>query len=252
MTEEKAKQSSENLVSKSFKKKFSLTRVAVLFVIIFSGYLGLRYFEIKQSRKLSAKAEVGKFDNIESEIFDLGEEYKNQLTGDSHDPHGLSDLPLNAVQENGAEFIYKMLLKNQSEINDLKQQTQFLKSEFTKYKNQEKLGKLILSYVDFRQKLLVGLSGEDELKNFEMLAAYDQNLQDKVSKLKPLLKTFASREKLTKDLASLIPEIIATKNSGAQDAFFANSSRTISRTFSTVSTTPSVCMAPRSNELIKL
>jgi len=229
MTEEKAKRSSENLASKSFKKKFSLTRVAVLFVIIFSGYLGLRYFEIKQSRKLSAKAEVGKFDNIESEIFDLGEEYKNQLTGDSHDPHGLSDLPLNAVQENGAEFIYKMLLKNQSEINDLKQQTQFLKSEFTKYKNQEKLGKLILSYVDFRQKLLVGLSGEDELKNFEMLAAYDQNLQDKVSKLKPLLKTFASREKLTKDLASLIPEIIATKNSGAQDAFFAKVRHNISK-----------------------
>ncbi len=227
MTEEKTEQALENGVAMpQKKKKFSLSRIVILFVIILSGYLGLRYFEIKQARKLNAKAEVGKFDNVESEIFDLSEEYKNQLNSDAH---GLSDIPLNEVQEKGAEFVYKMLLKNQTQINDLKSQTESLKAEFTKYKNQEKLGKIIFAYIDFRQKLLAGAPFEDALKNFEMLAVFDQHLQDKISKLRVSLKNFANEENLSKDFADLIPELITTKNTGAENGMISKIRRNISK-----------------------
>lgn len=223
MTEEKIQQSPENSLRK--KKKFSLSRVAVLFIIIFSGYCGLRYFEIKQAKKLSAKSEVGK--NIESDIFDLAEEYKNGVA--NQEQHGLSDIALSEIQEKGAEFVYKMLLKNQEQINDLKEQNQVLKAEFTKYKSQEKLGKIIVSYVDFRQSLLSGDSYEDALKNFEMLTIFDKNLQEKSAKLRTSLKSFSSAKKLQKDFADLIPEIIAAKNSVATNSFFGKIRQNISK-----------------------
>jgi hypothetical protein len=224
MTEEKIQEASkDSAVASKKKKKFSLTRVIILFVIIFSGYCGLRYFEIKQAKKSNSKVEIG---NVESEIFDLAEEYKNS---DTHDQHALSDIPLNEVQEKGAEFIYKMLLRNQAQINDLKNQSELLKTEFTKYKSQEKIGKIIFSYIEFRQKLLAGDAFEDDLKNFEMRAIFDKNLQDKISKLRVPLKSFVNEKKLSKEFSDLIPELITTKNHGVEDGLFSKICRNISK-----------------------
>ncbi len=189
------------------KKKVSIKRTAILFVVLFIGYFGLRHFEIQQARKLKATSEVSKYDNIESEIFDLAEEYKSG----SHD--NFADLPLSEIQEKGAEFIYKMLLRNQQQINELKQETQGLRLEFTKYKSQEKLIKTVFIYVDFRQKLFSGAAYEDSLKSFEMVTATDQNLQEKAAKMRIALKSFAYNDKLSSDFDKLIPEIIATKSS---------------------------------------
>lgn len=225
MTEEKAQQSAEN--KPRTKKKFSLARVVVLFVIIFSAYCGLRYLEIKQAKKLIIKTESGKFDNIESEIFDLAEDYKNGVIGQEH--HALSDIALSEVQEKGAEFIYKMLLKNQEQINELKQQNQVISAEFTKYKNQEKLGKIIVAYIDFRQKLLAGEAYDDALKNFEMLTVFDRNVQDKTAKLHSALKNFSTAKKLQKDFSTLIPEIIAVKNSDDSGGLFAKVRHSIAK-----------------------
>ncbi len=197
------------------KKKISIKRTAILFVILFVGYFGLRHFEIQQARKLKATSEVSKFDNIESEIFDLAEEYKSG----SHE--NLSDIPLSEIQEKGAEFVYKMLLRNQQQINDLKQETQSLRLEFTKYKSHEKLIKIVFAYVEFRQRLFVGEAYENHLKNFEMLTSSDQNLQEKIAKMRISLKNYAYNKKLSADFDQLIPEIIATKTSNSETGIFA-------------------------------
>ncbi len=229
MTEEKNQQNPHPIFDNKVpsKKKFSLRRVVILFVIIFSAYCGLRYFEIKQAKRHNAQAEVGKFDNVESEIFDLSEDAKNGVITQDH--RALSDMALSEVQEKGAEFIYKMLLKNQEQINELKQQSQVLNAEFTKYKNQEKLVKIIIAYVDFRQKLVSGESYDDALKNFEMLTVFDRNLQDKNAQLRVVLKNFSTSEKLQKDFAALIPEIIAMKNNSDSNNFLSQVRRNISK-----------------------
>lgn len=211
MTKEKATPTPENSIPK--KKRISPKRIVILFIVIFCGYFGLRHFEIKQAQKLNAASQVGKFDNIESEIFDLAEEYKNG----SQDSHTLNDIALSQIQEKGAEFIYKMLIRNQQQINDLKEEAQGLRAEFVKYKNQEKLGRIIFAYIDFRQKLLNGDAYEDSLKNVEMLAVFDQNMHDKVAKMRVTLKNFSSPEKIQKDFENLIPEIIATKTTSGQN-----------------------------------
>lgn len=191
------------------KKQFFLTKLVLVLSLIFFGYLGFKYLKIQNAKK--AAAQSGKFDNIESEIFDVSDEYKNQSSDDSG--HDLSDITVNELKEKGSEFVYQMLLKNQVQIADLREQIQGLKSEIIKYKNQEKIGKMIFTYVDLRQKFLAAKPYEETLKSFEMLIVFDKNLQEKTAKLKPLLVHFSNQEKLSKEFANIIPELITTKNS---------------------------------------
>ena len=196
---------------KSVKKKhFFLTKFIIFLSLIFSGFFGFKYLQNKAQQKSRAATEVSKFDNVDSEIFDVADEYKNQANvGDSHD---LPDITVDEMKEKGAEFIYQMLLKNQVQINDLREQIQGLRGDFIKYKNQEKIGKMIFTYVDLRQKIFASLPCEEDLKNFEMLSSFDENLSAKIVRLKPLLKDFSGQKKLSKDFFAIIPELIATKN----------------------------------------
>ncbi len=190
------------------KNQFFLIKLLILLAVIFFGYFAFKYW---RSLEFKTKTEINKSDNGESGIFDLSDEYKNQSDEDSS--RMLSDMTMNELREKGAEFIYQMLLKNQVQINDLKAQTQELKAEFLKYKNREKIGKLIFTYVDLRQKFYSGQPYEEDLKNLEILAYSDNILQDKIAKLKSNLKNFSTNKKLVKELNLLIPELIAKKNS---------------------------------------
>ena len=198
-------------VIKTEKKKRSfLTKIIVIFVVIFAGYVGVRYWQIKALHRLNAQLESGKFDNIESEIFDLSSDDKNHE--DVHlDDSKLSDITLTELKEGGAEFIYQLLLKNQVQIGDLKTEIQNLKLEFAKYKSQEKAGKIIFVYVDLRQRFYAGENFAETLKSLETLTALDKNLQAKITLLKPNLEKFHGSKTLLKDFTALIPDLIATK-----------------------------------------
>jgi len=212
MNEENSGLNQENKTNselKNIKKQFLLINILTLIVVGFFIYFGFKYFQIKEAAKNSAKTEVGKFDNIENEIFDLSEEYKAQ--GEDQDPSGLASLSANEMQERGAEFVYQSLLKNQLQINDLKTQVQSVKDEFSKYKNREKITKIIFSYIDLRQKIFANnevsinetndknvITGyEDSLRNFEMLVVLDNDkLQENAVKLRPLLEKFVNQKSL--------------------------------------------------------
>lgn len=232
MTDEKNQQSISAEVNvdkpKNRAKKISFFRVLALFFVILFSYCGFRYFEIKQAQNLGKKVEASKIDNIENEIFELAEDYKNH-GADGHDALAFSDIPLSEVQEKGADFIYKMLLKNQIQINDLKAQIESLKSEFTKYKNQEKLGKIIFSYLELRQKIFAGENYDNSLKSFQLTSVFDIKLQDKAAKLEVALKSFTNAKDLNKSFSDLIPEIIVTKGNPANDDLAAKIRRNISR-----------------------
>ena len=149
---------------------------------------------------------------------------------DQNNQEDLSDLATNELREKGAEFIYQMLLKNQLKIEDLNTQLQTLKSEVLKYRSQEKLGKMILVYVDLREKILFEKSYDEDLKIFEVLGASDEVLTGKIAKLKPLLPIFVTQKKLEKNFANIIPELIINKkNSVTNESLIAKIQRDISR-----------------------
>ncbi len=200
------------------KKSSILTKIILLIALIGGGLVAIKLWR-KGSEQ--TKQEQG----LDHDIIGLAEGYADQ--GDQED---LSDLSVNELREKGAEFIYQMLLKNQLKIEDLSAQLQALKSEVLKYRNQEKLGKMILVYVDLREKILSEKVCSEEMKSFEILSASDEVLTAKIAKLKPLLSSFASQKKLEKNFANIIPELIINKkNSIANESLVAKIQRNISR-----------------------
>jgi hypothetical protein len=219
----------QGLKSNNSNKKnqhFLIKMVAILSLIAFS-YVGFKYWQIEKSQRLAAQEHVKKFDNVESEIFDLSDEYKAENPEENF--NDLEDLTINELREKGAEFIYQMLIKNQVQINDLKEQINSLKSQITKYKNQEKIGKMILVYVDLREKFLAGANYSDSLKSFEILASSDENLQKKITKLKLLLPNFTSKKDLENSFEKLIPDLITIKTNKPDGGIIAKIRHNISK-----------------------
>lgn len=191
------------------KKSGFLTKIIIIFAIILAGYFGLRYWKFKAIQRINSQTETSKFNSIESEIFDLSSDDKNH--DDSFDESKLSDITLTELKEGGAEFIYQLLLKNQMQIGDLKTDIQNLKTEFAKYKSQEKAGKIIFTYVDLRQRFYAGQPFSETLKSLETLAVLDKNLQDKITLLKQDLEKFHGSKILLQNFTKLIPDLIAAK-----------------------------------------
>jgi hypothetical protein len=206
MTESLDAKNQENKNNSTKKRQSFLTKLIILVSLILFGYFSFKYWQVKAAQKQAAKSLIEKYDNVDSEIFDLSPDHEGS------DLNGLADLTVNELKEKGAEFIYQMLLKNQVQITDLREQILALKNDVQKYKNQERVGKLIFTYVDLRQKISAGKTSAEEFKNFEMLASFDENLQAKIAQLKPLLPNLQGREKLNKSFSALIPELIAAKN----------------------------------------
>ena len=206
MTESLDANNQENKNNSTKKRQSFLTKLIILISLILFGYFGFKYWQAKAAQKQAARSLVEKYDNVDSEIFDLSSDHEDV------DSHSLADLTVNELKEKGAEFIYQMLLKNQVQITDLREQILALKNDVKKYKNQERIGKLIFTYVDLRQTISAGKASAEEFKNFEMLTSFDENLQAKIAQLKPLLPNLRGREKLNKRFSALIPELIAAKN----------------------------------------
>lgn len=203
------------------KRQFFLMKFVIIFSLIFASYFGIKYWRIQQDKQNPATVEET---GSQEHTLDLAQEHQTTSAED------LADLTVNELKEKGAEFIYQMLLKNQVQIEDLRTQIQNLKGEMVKNKNQEKISKMILVYVDLRQQIFSGGDFSQELKNFEILTSFDENLQGKIAKLKPLLPHYYNQEKLVKSFAEAIPDIIATKkNIGEQTGLIAKIRYNISK-----------------------
>jgi len=224
---EEPQNQAKEVIKKEKKKQFFLIKIVIFITLIFFGYFGFKYWQHLTFQKLKAQIASGKFDNIDSDIFDLSSE--NQQSSEDDNSHDLSDITVNELKEKGAEFIYQTLLQNQTQINILKDQIQSLKADIIKNKNQEKLGRVIVSYLDLRQKFFNNQPYEDALKSFEILSSADETLQNKLGKLKPLLKKFSAKEKLNKDFANLIPNLIVTKNNNIDPSFIGKVRHNISK-----------------------
>lgn len=202
------------------KKKGSiLTKIIVLIALIICGAIGTKIWYKHSAKPQQEQA------SAEPDLLGLGEGYSAQATQDD-----LSDLTVNELREKGAEFIYQMLIKNQLKIEDLYTQISALKAEVLKYRSQEKLGKMILIYVDLREKFLNEKNYSEELKSFEMLSSSDEVITAKITKLKPALSKFSTQKKLEESFKELIPELIVNKKNGAKsENLFDKIRRSISR-----------------------
>lgn len=197
----------QNLKSKNSK----ILKIVLIFLTLCIGsYYGFKYYKKIVREKQEKQNELSRFNNIESEIFDLSDE--TSAGGyEKIDDRKLSELTLSELKENGAEFIYQLLLHNQVQIGNIKSDLNNLKTEFNKYKSQEKLIKMTMIYVDFRHKFYNDQDYKKNLESFEILAISDNSLKEKTEILKINLQNLQNFSKLEKEFKDLIPSIIAAK-----------------------------------------
>ncbi len=203
---------------KKNKPNYAL-RLVLISSLIFFGYIGYRYWQIKISHQ-NTQAEISKFDHVDSEIFDLSDD-KHLADGElSHlDEDKLADITLTELKEGGAEFIYQLLLKNQLQIAALRNDLQNTKSEFAKFKTEQKASKIVFIYIDLRQRFYDGEDYQETLKSFETLAASDKILHEQAILLARSLEKFKSDKNLNQNYAAIIADIMATKNTENDNKF---------------------------------
>ncbi len=195
----------------NFLTKF-IVIIALVFLALFAAF-GTNYWKNNPQKALNEETS-------DHDILGLADD----ISSDNHD-EDLSDLTVNEMREKGAEFIYQILLKNQSKIDDLQNQIQSLKTEVKKYRIQEKISKMIFIYVGHRDKIIAGKPYLEEMRSFEILSASDEALVAKILKLKPSLEKFSTKEKLQKNFSDLIPEIILNNNKGGNQEGLINKIR---------------------------
>ena len=216
------KTGSDKYMSDSRKKDNSTIKKLVVLLALFAAfYLSFQYYKYYQARGLAGQ-NTAKNELSESELFEVSGEYK----GEDYD---LSDLTISEMREKGAEFIYQILLKNQLQIEGLKNDLKAVNQELLRYKNNQKITKMILVYVQLREDFLSEKNYDKSLENFEILTQGDKNLKASIDDLKINLAKFSNENQLRKAFKNLIPELVAVKHHGNKDSFVANIRRNFSK-----------------------
>ena len=217
--EVKKSEASESKSDSRFKDgaRSFLKRVFLLFILAASSYIAFKYWEFSELKKHDAALEVGKFDNIDSDIIELSGPDGSDDEDDRNDD--LRKISAEEMKERGLEFIYQNLLQNQVQIDDLRDQVRDLEDELSKHKARKTIGRVIYSYVDFRQKLFLEQESRREFENFALLTSFDEVLQDKSVRFKEIYKDFYGQQYLSENFAKLIPSLIALKNNNPESGF---------------------------------
>ncbi len=197
--------SSEAIPSKNKKNyfylKFFITLLIILILLFFNK--NLKTIPINSSKNNSSKF----IDQVkDGEILDLDDEYKNQ-----HETT-INDLNIAEIKEKGAEFVYQLLIKNQVQIEDINNQIRQIKSDFLKLKNQEKFNKIVLNYINLREKLFLGEDCKSDIESFDLLTINDDFLVNKFSTIKQNYHNYITRETLLKNFDEISKILIVNEN----------------------------------------
>jgi hypothetical protein len=153
-------------------------------------------------------------DSKEDSILDISDEYKAGLENETT----VHDLNISEIKEKGAEFVYQLLIKNQVQIEDINNQLRNFKGDFIKLKNHEKINKLILNYVELREKLFNGEDCKSEIEGYDLLSVSDEFLQNKFLVIKEGYALFPTQKKLLESFKSITNQLIINENYDEKNA----------------------------------
>lgn len=188
------------------KKRGIVAKVVVLALLILVGFILFKGIDFGQHKKPEIVDKVSKAKQIENKVLELSEEDVVNF-----DDKKFSDLTVKKLQNGGAEFIYQLMIHNQSQIFALRYEVKELRENLEKYKAQEKLQRMVLSYVKLRQKIYGGLDYKKSLQGFELLAIGDEWLVANIADLKEALVNVANYDALEMEFKQKIPLLIASK-----------------------------------------
>ena len=174
-----------------------LKRLFWLIICITILFIAAKIHDEYQYKKAAKLVTADQLSNIETQIYDTNSNVDN---GD------VSSIATNNGDVNS--------IKQQLQIEELQKQYQILRIELDKIKNQDKLPKIIIALVELKNQLELGKNYEENLGKLEALSAGDLVLNNKIEKLKAVLKNSPKHsEEIGKNFSNIIPQIIASKYS---------------------------------------
>ena len=148
-----------------------LKRLFWLIICITILFIAAKIHDEYQYKKAAKLVTADQLSNIETQIYDTNSNVDN---GD------VSSIATNNGDVNS--------IKQQLQIEELQKQYQILRIELDKIKNQDKLPKTIIALVELKNQLELGKNYEENLGKLEALSAGDLVLNNKIEKLKAVLK----------------------------------------------------------------
>ncbi|MCE2687891.1 MAG: hypothetical protein LW595_05035 [Rickettsiales bacterium] len=203
------------------KKKLNIANISLITVgAILLVFLATQYYQKLKTKQGNQNI---KNESLEEDFFDISDEYKKTENKKDED---LPDITATELQEKGADFFYRVFLKNQVQINALQDEIANLRSEFTNYKNSEKSIQIIFSYIELREQLFKknfsDLDFQKSFENFDVITRNDSFISERVNKLRVSLLNIKTQTEILQMFEKLIPEIIATKKFDKNDGWFNN------------------------------
>ena len=190
------------------KNSHFLLKLFFIIVITFACLMIYKNLQIKEEITIK-KPNVNSADHPkESSILDISDEYKN----DPENETTVHDLNISEIKEKGAEFVYQLLIKNQVQIEDINNQLRNFKGDFVKLKSQEKLNKLVINYVELREKLFNGENCKTEIESYDLLSMSDEFLHNKFLIIKENYDFLLTQKKLMESFKLIAGEIVINEN----------------------------------------
>jgi hypothetical protein len=206
---------SENSTSRKAKKN-SHFLLKSFFVVVLTFVCLMIYKNLQIKEGIIVKKPIVNIDkdSKEDSILDISDEYRAGLENETT----VHDLNISEIKEKGAEFVYQLLIKNQVQIEDINNQLRNFKGDFIKLKSQEKFNKLIINYVELREKLFNGEDCKSEIESFDLLSASDEFLQNKFLVIKEDYALFSTQKKLMDSFKSITNQLIINENYSEENA----------------------------------
>lgn len=198
----------KNFGKKKFKQSLFFIKILLLILIFFIGTI--IYQNFKTEKLTNPKPAINNNNNFSngdnSAVLDISEDYQNNNETTLH------ELNLSEIKEKGAEFVYQLLIKNQVQIEELNNQVRTLKTDFDRLRNQEKFNKLILNYIDIREKIFNKIDCQIEIDSFDLLIAKDEFLEKKFSVIRENYKFMLSHQEIVKNFSFITNQLIINEN----------------------------------------
>ncbi len=197
-------------VSKSKVKKNNHFLLKLFFLIVLTFTFLMIYKNLKiQDESVIKKPKPSQIEyNKDGSILDISDEYKN----DPENETTVHDLNISEIKEKGAEFVYQLLIKNQVQIEDINNQLRSFKGDFIKLKSQEKFNKLVINYVELRDKFFKGEDCKSQIEGYDLLSISDEFLHNKFLVIKENNAQFPTQKKLLESFKSLTKQLLINEN----------------------------------------
>lgn len=154
----------------------------------------------KQYQAAKKAAQLESLQNIETQIYDASSLQKNNVVS------------AETAIASGNNYA-AALLSQQTKIEELQKKYEALILELNKIRNQDKISKLVITFVELNNNVTAQKNYQEELQKFEILSASDQILVAKIARLKVILSNdLKTSSQLQQEFRALIPKIIANKS----------------------------------------